>query len=114
MVDPDWELHCVDFASAHLKSATGRDVWGELGVSPRSWRDAADMYRRLGVTSLRDAVTAVLGPPVDPKLAHRGDLALVESAAGVWWALGIVRGDVIECCDRMLSISRAVCAWRVG
>src|SRR5206468_4512404 len=82
--DPDWRTgHCAEPAVERLKQATGRDLWAELGGVPRSPRAAAAFYRRLGVTCLADAVTAILGDPVDPKLAMRGDVALVDDALGI-------------------------------
>ena len=72
MTEPGWDNHCAEPAAARLKAETGSDLWRELGGCPRSWRAAAAAYRTLGVTNLKDAVTAVLGPPVDPRLARRG------------------------------------------
>ncbi len=82
-------------------------MWAELGGCPRSWAQAAVLYRRIGVRTLADAVTKVLGPPVDPKQAMRGDVVMVDGA------LGICRGELVECLDRMQPIARAQCAWRV-
>lgn len=111
--DPDWRTqHCADLAAEWLKRATGRDVWGELGGPPRSPKEAAAIYRRLRVRTLKNAVSKVLGKPVDPKRAMRGDIALVES--GEIRALGIVRGDLVECFDRMQPIERVTCCWRVS
>lgn len=91
-----------------MRAATGRDIWAEIGGCPRSWREAASLYRRLGVTNLRDAVSRVLGDPIDPKCARRGDVAMVNGG------LGIVRGELVECIDAMQPIGRATCAWRVA
>lgn len=108
MRDPDWRTcHCAEPAVERLKQATGRDVWAEFGQCPRSPREAAAFYRRLGVTNLSDAVTTVLGKPIDPKLAMRGDIALVGGA------LGIVRGEWIECLEGMPPLSAAQHCWRV-
>lgn len=107
--EPDWRTrHCAEPAVARLREATGRDLWDELGGCPRNPREAAEVLRKLGVTSFRDAVTAVLGDPINPRLAKRGDIALVDNA------LGIVRGDLIECIDRMQPIARATCAWKIN
>jgi hypothetical protein len=65
------------------------------------------MLKRLHVRSYKNAISKVLGKPVDPKLAMRGDLVMVDSA------LGICRGDLVECMDRMQPIGRAACAWRL-
>lgn len=103
--EPGWDWHCADHAAAAVESATGRDVWAELGVKPRAARDGAEIFRRLGVTNLKDALTAILGPPLDPAWAMRGDVAMVDNA------LGICRGEWIECLDRMQPIARAECVW---
>lgn len=105
--DPDWTGHCAEPAVEAVRKATGRDVWAELGGCPRSWREAADLYRRHEVTSLSEFVTLVLGPPVDPKQAMRGDIAMVDGA------LGIVRGELVECMDRMQPIARASRCWHI-
>jgi hypothetical protein len=111
MMRPDWSLHCTESAADRVREATGRDIWAELGGCPRSWREAAALYRKLGVTNLRDLVSIVLGTPIDRRQAMRGDIALIESGTVV--ALGIVRGDRIECLDNVLPLSRAACCWRV-
>lgn len=114
MSEPDWRHHCAEPAAEQLLVATGRDIWQEVGGCPRSAREAADLYRRLGVTNFKDAVSAVLGEPVDPKLARRGAIALLECPGRGLWALGIVRGEWIECIDRMQPLSRAKCCWNLG
>lgn len=106
--DPDWRTqHCADLAADWLKVAAGRDIWSELGGAPRSPKEAAEIYRKLGVRTLKNAVSKVLGKPGKAENAMRGDIALVDNA------LGIVRGDIIECYDRMQPIDRAECIWHV-
>lgn len=101
--EPDWPYHCAEFAASQLPF----DVWEDLGGCPRSWRDAAALYRRLGVRCLADAATAVLGPPVNPKQAMRGDVVMAGGA------LGVCRGELAEFVDQMLPMRRATLAWRV-
>lgn len=101
---PEWNWHCAD----HALLAVGRNLWAELGIAPRDARSAAAVMRRLGVRSFKDAVTAVFGPPVSPLQARRGDIVMVDNA------LGICRGEWIECLDHMQPLRRAECAWRVG
>lgn len=106
--EPDWESRlCVEPAADVLLEVSGRDIWLELGGCPRSRREATALYRRLGVTSLKGAVSAVLGAPVDRRHARRNDIAMVDRS------LGIVRGELVECLDRMQPIARAECAWHV-
>lgn len=111
-MEPDWDRHCAEFAAAHVKAITGRNIWKELGGVPRGPREAADLYRKLGVRTLRGAVSKVLGRPMKPQFAMRGDLVLVKS--GSISALGICRGELIECADNMLPMDRAECAWKVS
>lgn len=106
-VEASWSCHCADLAVAQVRAATARDIWAELGGRPSGWREAAALYRRLGVRSLAEAVGAVLGEPVDPKRAGRGDIA----QAG--WALGVVRGDLVEFTNAVLPLSCADRAWKV-
>lgn len=106
--DPDWRTrHCGELAVEAVDAASGRDVWAELGGCPRDWREAAALYRRIGVRTLADAVTHVLGEPIAPRRAMRGDVVMVDGA------LGVCRGDWIECLDRMQPMKRAQKAWRV-
>lgn len=124
-MEVSWEQHCADLAVAHVKETTGRDIWKEVGGAPRSAKEAADLYRKLKVRTLRTLVTKLLGKPIKPALAMREDIALVMSAPGKAdaerhrehgqiAALGIVRGDLIECADRVLPIDRAVCCWKIS
>lgn len=106
--DPGWDYHCFDLAADHLKAATGRDVWAEIGGPPRNSKDASALLRKLKMRTFKGAVTKVMGKPVDPKLAMRGDIVMVDNA------LGICRGEWVECMDRMQPISRAECAWPIG
>ena len=106
-MDPDWSRHCAEPAVAIAAKATGRDIWGELGGCPRNWAEAAELYRRIGARNLADVVTHVLGLPVDPKRAMRGDICMVDGA------LGICRGEWVECIDRMQPLRRATAAWSV-
>lgn len=103
---------CAGPAAAALLAGTGRDIWAELGGVPADWREAAALYRRLGVRTLAEAVTTLLGPPVPARRACRGDLMLVDGS------LGICRGELVEC-DGVsdgpvfLPIRAADRAWRI-
>lgn len=106
---PDWQTrHCAEPAVEAASRATGRDIWVELGGCPRSWREAAALYKRLGVRNLAGAVSTVLGDPIQPRMAMRGDVALVRGA------LGIVRGEVVECMGANVPIGEAELAWPAG
>ena len=107
MFEPDWERHCAEPAVEAVRRATGRDLWAELGGCPRTWKEAAALYRRCGGCSLSDVVTAALGPPVAPKQARRGDVCIMGNA------LGICRGDLVEYPNATFPLSQAEKAWRV-
>lgn len=107
MSDPDWGTrHCAEPVVEAIQKATGRDIWAELGGCPRSWREAAALYRRAGVRSLAELATKLLGPPANRRTARRGDIAMVRGA------LGIVRGEVIECMGAVVPLSDASLIWR--
>lgn len=100
--DPDWQHNCVDLA------AQGNDVWGLLGGRPEGWRECAALYRRLGVRTLSGAVSAVLGPPyTSPRFARRGDVVMVRGA------LGVCRGEVAECIDKVWPMRSVERAWPI-
>jgi len=104
--DPDWRTrHCAEPAVDAIAKASGRDIWAELGGCPRSWREAAQLYRRAGVRSLAELATKMLGEPIDRRRAQRGDLAMVQGA------LGVVRGEVIECMGATVLINEASLIW---
>lgn len=103
MSEPDWRTgHCAEFAA----KALDRNIWDALGGCPRSWREAAALYRRLGARTLAEAVSAVLGPSIAPVRASRGDIVMIDGA------LGICRGDWAEFMDRMQPMAKATRAWR--
>lgn len=108
MTEIDWGTrHCAEFAADAVMESTGRDIWSELDAAPpRSWDEARKLYRRKRVRSLEGLVSKVLGRPIDPKRAMRGDVAMVDGA------LGIVRGDLVEFLDSVQPIGRATKAWK--
>jgi len=101
-MEPDWSFHCAAFSANQLE----RDIWSSLGGCPKNCREAAKLYRRLGVRNLRAAVGKVLGPEISPSHAMRGDIVMAQNA------LGVCRGELAEFMDRMLPMKEVVCAWR--
>lgn len=102
----DWSCHCAEPVVEAIDAASGRDVWAELGGCPRSWREAAALYRRIGVRTLAGVVTWVLGPPLaSPKLARRGDIVMVRGS------LGVCRGEVAVCIGATVPMREAEAAW---
>lgn len=108
--EPDWRTrHCAEPAIEAASSASGRDIWAELGGCPRSWREAADLYRRLGVRNLTEATTKVLGPPLaSPRLAKRGDVVMAQGA------LGVCAGEVAIFMGATLPMRKVEKAWPAG
>ena len=105
--DPDWRTrHCAEPVADEAIRA-GRDIWAETGGCPRSWREAAAFYRRLGVRTLEGAMTRLFGPPVDIRQARRGDAVMVRGA------LGVCRGEVIECMGATVPIGEGEMAWPI-
>lgn len=104
--DPDWRTrHCAEPAAEAIYQVSGRDVWAELGGCPRSWRDAAALYRRLGARTLADVVTKVLGPPIDRRQARRGDVVMVQGS------LGVCAGEVAVCIGGTVRMTEVERAW---
>lgn len=100
--EPDWSRNCVDVAG-------GEDAWILIGGRPNSWREAAAIYRRLGVKTLADAVTALLGKPLSsPKQARRGDIIMVRGS------LGRCCGEVAECLGAVVKMRDVDLAWPRG
>ncbi|TZG26511.1 DUF6950 family protein [Sphingomonas montanisoli] len=107
--NPDWPDHCADRAAGHVLAASGVDVWAILDAPPpRSWRDAAALYRRHGVRSLSELVSRALGPSLSPLLARRGDIVRRG------WALGICAGEVATFFGgNAVSMAEVEEAWRI-
>lgn len=104
--DADWRTyHCGELAVDAVKEASGRDVWAEVGGCPRSWRDAAALYRSLGARTLAEVVTAILGEPINHRQARRGDVVMVRGS------LGVCRGEVAECIGATVPMREAEMAW---
>lgn len=113
---PDWQTRtCADAAMEAAAAARGcpvEQLWTELGGRPRSWREAAALYRRLGVRTLAEAA-GKLGAPIDRRQARRGDVVMVKGS------LGICRGELVECLGEndepvMVPLRHVERAWRVG
>jgi hypothetical protein len=104
--EPDWRTyHCGDLAAEAIRAASGRDVWPELGGRPQSNREGAALYRRVGARTLRGVMTWLLGPPIDRRKAHRGDVVMVRGS------LGVCRGEVAECLGAVVPMREVDLAW---
>lgn len=100
---PEWDCHCAEFADAKA----GLGLKEKLGGWPRNWREAADLYRRFGVTNMGDLLSC-FRREVSPLHAMRGDVVMVDGA------FGVCRGELAEFMDRMQPMKRATRAWRSG
>lgn len=107
MPDPTWDWHCADHVVQHIKQETGRDIWKELGGSPKNAKEQAAIYRKLRARKLKTVVTRLFGKPKGTAFAMRGDIVMVNNA------LGICRGEWVECMDAMHFIGNAECAWNL-
>lgn len=105
---PTWSFHCGDLAVEAVRAASGRDLYAETGGAPRSWRQLAALYRRLGVRRLDQVMTRLLGTPINPRRAARGDVVFVDGS------LGVCRGEMAECMGATVPMRRASKAWRAG
>lgn len=104
---------CATWAFDIRRALTDIDAAAEWRGRYRSARGAARMLRRLGVTSVEALAGKIMGPPLSPRLAQRGDLVLSgeDDALGVCIGAhglflapqGVTRRPILTC--------RA--AWRV-
>lgn len=79
-----WGLHdCATWAFDVRLALTGQDAavaWRGLYSTERG---AARMLRRLGHDTLAGLCRAILGDPIQPLCAQRGDIVLADGAIGV-------------------------------
>jgi hypothetical protein len=75
----EWGVHdCVTFAAAAVQATTGRQVLGELKLSP-AWRTALEAATAIeSVGGLRVALGRLFGAIVPILHARPGDVALVQ------------------------------------
>lgn len=104
---------CATWAFDVRCALTGIDSAAEWRGRYSTARGAARMLRRLGVVSVEGLACRIMGPPIPPQTAQRGDLVL----AGDEDALGVCIGPhglflaPLGATLRPLSSCRA--AWRV-
>lgn len=115
-----WGSHdCCAFAGDNVLQITGTDALGGLRGTWTSRTEALRLLHRLG--GLQAAVTDVLGPPVAPQFARRGDLVALDTGVhnrGLRYVLAVCLGG--QCVApthlglRTFLPSEATLAWRVG
>lgn len=102
---------CGLFASACVEAVTGVALWPKLG----SYKTEAGLARalaRAGFDNLDAACASVLGEPMPPLMAHRGDVVSDGSALGVMTGAG----PMIFSDEGMVLVDRGdlTAAWAVG
>lgn len=112
-----WGKHdCVLFAADVVLAITGTDpAAGARG----QYHDAAGARRWLGSRTLADALVEVLGDPIRPAFAQRGDLVILGMERDRHWpeAAGVCLGERAAAPGDegliFLPMSEALLAWRV-
>jgi hypothetical protein len=102
---------CAQLALAVLQAVRPED-WHALQLPTyHDANSAKAALQQLGVSSLPELCSHVLGPPIKASLAGRGDLVLVGRA------LGVHLGDYIICCGKRglvrVALPRATLCWRL-
>lgn len=86
-----WGSHdCALFAANVVQSMTGEDFAAPFRGRYSTGTGALLALRSNGAEDLADYVTRVLGEPIAPALARRGDVVMFSAAEGD--ALGVVVG----------------------
>ena len=112
-----WGSHdCCLSACDWVQEATGWDPAAAFRNTYDDRSGALQALRALGAGTLTKTARAIGGMPLaSVRLAQRGDVALIRSAAGP--ALGIVVGDRIAAAGpagwSFVPLNDAVTAWRV-
>ena len=102
---------CVTFAAAWVQLATGREVF--VAEHDSALSAAREIERRGG---LLQAVSSVLGEPIDGRTAQRGDVALIDMDGRD--ALGVVQGIYVagpgESALMLVGRETIKAAWRLN
>ncbi len=116
-----WGEHdCVLFACDCVHAMTRVDHGARFRGKYRSARGAFGVLKRIGVGSVEELATKVLGEPIPVSRAQRGDVVLMDNAvvAERGPALGIVIGADAAFTARhgleLKVVATTSKAWRVG
>jgi len=83
---------CCSFAFEAVRVQTGHDAWADERRRYATARGAARVIRRYGsIAAIADTRFA----RVEPGMARRGDIALVNGAAGARESLAIIEGATL-------------------
>jgi len=108
---------CALFACDCIAAMTGADPAAAFRGRYRTARGAARALRRIaGVDDLGALATKVLGAPVAPAFARRGDIAEVPLLDGPGFGVVLGREVAVVGVEGLLRVSMqtATRAWRVG
>ena len=113
----EWGAHdCTTWAMTVRSAMTGSDPAPWLGTY-KTLRGAVGAIKKTGHADLEEAATSVLGAPVAPLTAQRGDIVLMGDDAAFGGAFGVVIGShaafVAEDGLTLHPVSEARRAWRV-
>lgn len=113
-----WGKHdCVTFASDCVKAVTKKDFARPFKGKYHTAKGAHGTLRRVyKVDTLTDGVNKVLGDPIRPEEARRGDLMMINTDLGD--TFGILLGKNIAFVSpeglAFLPWTKALKAWRIG
>lgn len=81
------DADCGLFVSDCVEAVTGERLWPDLGAY-RTEAGLAKALKRAGFADLDAACSSVLGEPLPPLMAHRGDVISDGQALGVMTGAG--------------------------
>lgn len=114
-----WGQHdCALFAATCVEAMTGLDLAAGLrGAYGNARAAVAALDAMFGVKTLAELGDLLFGPPIDPALAQRGDVALVD-VSEIGEAAGVVLGRFVAAPGPLGVVNvprdRATRAWRVA
>lgn len=103
---------CGHFAAACTEAVAGQRIWPEELGAYRSERGLLRALKRCGWADLGEMMTALLGPPIAPLAAHRGDVLFDGRALAVMGPDGPRAMTHEGLC--LLARDSIVKAWPVG
>ena len=106
------ERDCALWAAAAVEAQTGQDFAAPFRGRYRTGAGASRALRLYGAGDLPATMTAALGEPVHPSMAGRGDIVMLDGAAGVCvgaHSLFLVEGEGMT----RIPTLRCDLAWKV-
>lgn len=107
---------CCLFACNCVEVMTGSDPGAEYRGKYKTAKGSVRALKKYGGGSIENAFTRVFGQIHPPLLAHRGDLALVDTPLGL--AVGVVLGSQVKCVGETglvtVPLNSVKGVWQVG